>query len=193
MFLLLPVCVLVFIYVYWCVVTCFPVCVHNLIVNIRGPQMMTAYIFLGFIFLEIRKKEFFWIFSLERITSTKNNHKPAKGSLSSSQVFFTSLYIIYGPLLQRSQSQQGAAEVLQPVVGKLKDLSVAASDMISDTIKINVSCEYHQWICFSAKQEKLDILAIPLSPHIYSSLSKFSKTEILEPENKWFCPSSNCL
>ena len=135
MFLLLPVCVLVFIYVYWCVVTCFPVCVHNLIVNIRGPQMMTAYIFLGFIFLEIRKKEFFWIFSLERITSTKNNHKPAKGSLSSSQVFFTSLYIIYGPLLQRSQSQQGAAEVLQPVVGKLKDLSVAASDMISDTIK----------------------------------------------------------
>ena len=34
-----------------------PVCVRNLIVNIWGPQMMRAYIFLGFLFLEIRKKD----------------------------------------------------------------------------------------------------------------------------------------
>ena len=86
------VCVLVYMYVYQCVVTCFPVCVRNLIVNIWGPQTMRAYIFLGFIFLEITRKEKFWILSLESITSTKNNHKPAKGSLSSSQLFVTSLH-----------------------------------------------------------------------------------------------------
>ena len=42
--------------------------------------------------------------------------------------------------------------------------------------------------CLSAKEEKLDILTIPLSPNINSSLSKFLKPEILESENKWFCP-----
>ena len=83
---------LVYMYVYQCVVTCFPVCVRNLIVNIWGPQTMRAYIFLGFIFLEIRKKEKFWILSLDSITCTKNNHKPPKGSLSSSQLFVTSLH-----------------------------------------------------------------------------------------------------
>ena len=86
------VCVLVCMYVYRCVVTCSPVCVHNVIVNIWGPQTMRAYVFLGFIFLEIRKKEKFWILSLEGITSTKNNHKPVKGNLSSSQLFVTSLH-----------------------------------------------------------------------------------------------------
>ena len=33
-----------------------PVCVHNLIVNIWGPETVKAYIFLGFIFREISKK-----------------------------------------------------------------------------------------------------------------------------------------
>ena len=52
---------------------------------------MRAYILLGFIFLEIRKKELVWILSLESITSTKNSHEPGKGSLSFSQLFVTSL------------------------------------------------------------------------------------------------------
>ena len=88
-------------------------------------------------------------------------------------------------------SQQDVAEVLQFVIDKLKGTSVVASDLISDTIRINISC--NQWFCFSAKEEKLDILTIPLSPNINSSLSKFLKPEILESENKWFCPSCNCL
>ena len=37
------------------------------------------------------------------------------------------------------------------------------------------------------------MLAIPLSPNIICSLSKFLKLEILESENKWFCPWCNCL
>ena len=67
----------------------------------------------------------------------------------------------------------------------------AASDLISNTIRISVSC--NQCFCFSAKEEKLDILAIALSPNINSSFSKFLKPEILESDNKWFCASCNCL
>ena len=67
----------------------------------------------------------------------------------------------------------------------------AASDLISNTIRINVSC--NQCFCFSAKEEKLDILKIPWSPNINSSFSKFLKPEILESDSKWFCPSCNCL
>ena len=88
-------------------------------------------------------------------------------------------------------SQQDAAEVRQFVIEELKGTSVVASDLISNTIRINISC--NQCFCFSAKEEKLDMLTIPLSPNINSSLSKFLKPEILESENKWFCPSCNCL
>ena len=63
--------------------------------------------------------------------------------------------------------------------------------MISNTIRINISC--NQCFYFHAKEEKLQILTIPLSLNINSSLSKFLKPEILESENKWFCPSCNCL
>ena len=88
-------------------------------------------------------------------------------------------------------AQQDAAEVLQYVTDELKGTSVAASDLISNTIRISISC--NQWFCFSAREEKLDMLTIPFSPNINSSLSKFLKPEILESENKWFCPLYNCL
>ena len=87
-------------------------------------------------------------------------------------------------------SQQDAAEVLQFVVDELKGTSVAASDLFQIPSN-NISC--NQCFCFSAKEEKLDTLTIPLSPNINSCLSKFLKPEILELENKWFCPSCNCL
>ena len=47
-----------------------------------------------------------------------------------------------------------------------------------------MSC--NQCFCLSAKEEKLDIVTIPFSPNINSSLSKFLKAEISESENKWF-------
>ena len=62
-------------------------------------------------------------------------------------------------------SQQDAAEMLQFVIDVLKSTSVAASDLISNTIRINVSC--NQCFCFSANKEKLDILTIPLSPNMW--------------------------
>ena len=67
-------------------------------------------------------------------------------------------------------SQQNVAKVLQFVIDELKDTSVAASDLISNTIRISVSC--NQCFFFSAKEEKLDILTILLSPNINSTLSK---------------------
>ena len=73
----------------------------------------------------------------------------------------------------------------------MKGTSVAASDVISNSIRINISC--NQSFYFTAKEEKLDILTIPLSPNINSSLPKILKPEILESENKWFCPSCNSL
>ena len=69
--------------------------------------------------------------------------------------------------------QQDAAELLQFVIDELKGTSVAASALISNTIRINVSC--NQCFCFSAKEEKLNILAIPLSTNIHSSFSKIFK------------------
>ena len=75
-------------------------------------------------------------------------------------------------------SQQDVSGVLQFVIDKLNGTSVAASDLISNTIRINVSC--NQCFCFSAKEVKLDIPTIPLSPNINSSFSKFLKPEILE-------------
>ena len=88
-------------------------------------------------------------------------------------------------------SQQDAAEVLQFVIDEVKGTSVAAGDLISNTIRINVL--YNQYFCFSAKEEKLNILTFALSPNINSSFSKVLKPEILESHNKWFCPSCNCL
>ena len=46
-----------------------------------------------------------------------------------------------------------AAEVLQFITDELKGTSVAASDLISNTIRINISC--NQCFCFSAKDENL--------------------------------------
>ena len=85
---------------------------------------------------------------------------------------------------------QNGAEVLQFVIYEKKGTSVAASDLISNVIRINVSC--NQCFCFSAKEEKLDIQTTSLSPYI-NSLSKFLLPEILESDNKWFHQSRKSL
>ena len=64
--------------------------------------MMRADIFLNFIFLVIREKGELYL-SLESITSIKKTYKPAKGSLSSSQLFVTSLHTSDIDFLQTQQ------------------------------------------------------------------------------------------
>ena len=97
------------------------------------------------------------------------------------------LYQIYN-IYKFSQSRRkwNISSVLQFVIDELKGTSVVANDLISNAIRINVSC--NQCFSFSAKGEKLDILTIPLPPNINSFLPKFLKPEILESQNKWFCP-----
>ena len=69
---------------------------------------------------------------------------------------------------------QDTAEVLQFVINERKGSSVAASDLISNIIRSNISC--NQCFCFS----------ILLSPDINPSLSKFLKPQMLGSDNKWF-------
>ena len=83
-------------------------------------------------------------------------------------------------------TQQDVAEILQVVLDELKRVSLAASQLISNTQKIAVSC--NTCFCFSKSEQNLDI-----SADIQASISQFLKPEILSSHNKWFCPSCKAL
>ena len=42
-------------------------------------------------------------------------------------------------------------------------------------------------------EENLDIVTLPVTADIQTSMNKFLKPEILTSQNKWFCPSCNVL
>ena len=91
-------------------------------------------------------------------------------------------------------TQQDVAEMLQVVLDEVKGISLAASHLICNTQKITVSCN----ICFcsSVSEENLDIVDIvtlPVSTDIQTSMNQFLKPEILSSQNKWLCPSCNLL
>ena len=88
-------------------------------------------------------------------------------------------------------TQQDVAEILQVVLDELKGVSLAASQLISNTQKITVSC--NTCFCFSESEQNLDILTLPVSADIQASISQFLKPEILSSHNKWFCPSCRTL
>ena len=81
MFVLVPVCVLVYMYVHQCVVTCFPVSECNLIVNIWGPQTIRGYRSLSFKFPCNEEQRVVLNYFFREYNSTKDNYKPAIGSL----------------------------------------------------------------------------------------------------------------
>ena len=88
-------------------------------------------------------------------------------------------------------TQQDVAEILQVVLDELNGVSLAASQLISDTHKITVSC--NTCFCFPVAEQNLDILTPPVSADIQASISQFLKPEILSSHNKWFCPSCRAL
>ena len=90
-----------------------------------------------------------------------------------------------------SNTQQDVAEILQVVLDELKGISVAASQLISTTQEITVSC--NACFYFSESEQNLDILTLPVSADIQASISQFLKPEILSSHNKWFCPSYKAL
>ena len=88
-------------------------------------------------------------------------------------------------------SQQDVAEILQVVLDELKGVSLAASSLISNTLRTTVSC--NTCLCSSVSEENLDILSLQVSTDIQTSLKQFLSPEILSSGNKWFCPSCKTL
>ena len=88
-------------------------------------------------------------------------------------------------------TQQDVVEIFQVLLDELKGVSLAASQLISNTQKITVSC--NTCFCFSESEQNLDILTLPVSADIQASISQFLKPEILSSHNKWFCPSCKAL
>ena len=117
------------------------------------------------------------------MTKKKNSSKPVHPS--------NFLWALKRKLSKRSafdfNTQQDVAEILQVVLDELNGVSLAASQLISNTQKITVSC--NTCFCFSESEQNLDILTLPVSADIQASISQFLKPEILSSHNKWFCPS----
>ena len=88
-------------------------------------------------------------------------------------------------------TQKDVVEILQVVLDELKGVSLAASQLISNTQRITVSC--NTCFCSSESEENLDILTLPVSADIQASINQFLKPEILSSHNKWFCPSCRAL
>ena len=87
--------------------------------------------------------------------------------------------------------QQDVAEILQVVLDELKGVSLAASSLISNTIRTTVS--YNTCLCSSVSKENLDILPLQVSTAIQTSIKQFLSPEILSSGNKWFCPLCKTL
>ena len=88
-------------------------------------------------------------------------------------------------------TKQDLAEILQVVLDQLKYVSLAASQLISNTQKTQVSCN----TCFSYSvwEETLEIITLLVSTDIQTSINHFLKPEILSSQNKWFCPWCSVL
>ena len=101
------------------------------------------------------------------------------------------LSIIRGVPSDFNTQQQDVAEILQVVLDEVKGISLAASHLICNTQKITVSC--NTCFCSTLSEENLDIMTLPESTDIQTSMNQFLKPEILSSQNKWFCPSCNLL
>ena len=83
-------------------------------------------------------------------------------------------------------SQQDVAEILQIILDELKEVSLAASNFISNTQRTTLSCK--NCLSCSVSEENLDILPLQVSTDIQTSINHFLSPEILSSQNKWFCP-----
>ena len=78
-------------------------------------------------------------------------------------------------------SQQDVAEILQVVLDELKGVSLAASSLMSNTLRTTVSC--NTFLCSSVSEENLDRLSLKVSTGIKTSLKQYLSPEILTPGN----------
>ena len=88
-------------------------------------------------------------------------------------------------------SQQDAVEVLQVVLDDLKGTSILANDLVSNTLNTTITCI--TCLCSAAKEEKCDMLPLPMSNNIITSLDKLLHSQTSSSQNKWFCSSCESL
>ena len=85
--------------------------------------------------------------------------------------------------------QQDVAEILRAVFDELKGTSIRTDDLFSNPLRTASTC--NSCFCSAVRGEKLDIVAVPISDNVNSSLEKFLSLELLILENEWFCLSYN--
>ena len=86
-------------------------------------------------------------------------------------------------------SQQDVAEVLQVVFDKLKETSIRTDDLLSNTLRTTIT--FSSCFCSAVREEKLDIVSVPMADNGNSSLEKFLSSELMTLENEWFSASCN--
>ena len=74
-------------------------------------------------------------------------------------------------------SQQDAVEVLQVVLDNLKGTSVLANDLVSNILRTTITC--NTCLCLAAKEERCDILPLPMSNNIKTYLDTLLDSETL--------------
>ena len=83
--------------------------------------------------------------------------------------------------------QQDVAEIVHIVFDKLKETSIRTCDFLSKTLGTTITC--NSCFCSAVKEEKLNIVSVPMAGNINNSLEKFLSSELLTLENEWFCLS----
>ena len=78
---------------------------------------------------------------------------------------------------------------MQLLINELKWDSTVADSIISVSVAGTITC--NTCFNFSSKEEKLDIISLPLSKSFLSSFNKYLEPELLEDNNKWFCGICN--
>ena len=86
-------------------------------------------------------------------------------------------------------SQQDVAEFLQVVFDELKGALLRTGNLLSNTLRTTITC--NSCFCSAVREEKLDIVSVPMTDNFNSSLEKFLSSELLTLENEWSCPSCN--
>ena len=88
-------------------------------------------------------------------------------------------------------SQQDVPEIFQILLDELKGSSPIVDGIISSSVVRTTTCNN----CFisSAQEDKHNIISLPLSNSISSSLTDFLKPEELRGNNRWFCNVCNSL
>ena len=88
-------------------------------------------------------------------------------------------------------TMQDASEILQIIIDELKGTSILADDIISSSLKTITFCE--QCNSFDSAETKHEIIQLPLTNSITSSLNSFLSPVDCRGSNKCFCGVCNSL